>query len=787
MHKLTQLVNTDSLVDHRKLIVLFISLITAALAVCVPKMTVDVTLKAGLNTNTDAFRRYQEFLETFGTEDYILVVIKADQPLDKDAALLTSLQTMTERLQRTPHIVDVISLTNIKVFGKKQGFFGSYPILETNEEGLRLPEARSLETIRKALPILELLISRDLSTAGIIVAVDQNISYDVPIVDRLLNEVGEIVKINLPPNCAHRIIGGAVIRQAIQRYNLQTAITFGLLCSLVCTIVAFYIFKSLRVTLITGVVVGLCVLWIVGIMAILKVQLNSTTALSFGLVLISSVEPVIHLVVHYNDYLRDGHDPIGAAKHALRTGAGPCLVTSFTTSLGFSSLVVASFPMVQQLGLILSLGPLIAFILAVSLTPAFLIAMKPPPPPVFKAMSSDLVSLSFSSIRNFVFSHSRLCAYSIMGLIAFMLGGAPLIHSDPQLLRMLTDSTKEIQDLRFVEKNLTPVSSVELIVAGKENDFKSPEMWKKVHYMEQAIRGVSEVSSIDSFLPLMEYLYAIASKPDGSSGDLFSHPMSVPQLLVLTGLSSDGQKMRRRFLDERLSTLRLTVRICNSPETSIGDTIESIRSAAARAMGNSANVYVTGDLAVFEAQASDIVESQASSLILAVFYMSILLTIQFRSISLGIVSLLPQILPQAIIFGIMGWFRIPLDSVTVFAAAVSIGLTVDNTVHLLTQLKRELLAEGTAQSIQDCLSRAYDVTARAMISNHTVIFFGFIMLLISPYRPVIYVGILGSAAILFSLVGDLIFMPSVILSTGWIRRLMAREMLKKTAPRACSS
>jgi len=196
-------------------------------------------------------------------------------------------------------------------------------------------------------------------------------------------------------------------------------------------------------------------------------------------------------------------------------------------------------------------------------------------------------------------------------------------------------------------------------------------------------------------------------------------------------------------------------------------------------MGNTAEVYVTGDLAVFEAQASDIVTSQASSLILAVFYMSLLLTIQFRSISLGILSLLPQILPQAVIFGIMGWFRLPLDSVTVFAAAVSIGLTVDNTVHLLTQLKRELRARTSGETIGDSMKRAYAVTARAMISNHTVIFFGFIMLLISPYRPVIYVGILGSAAILFSLVGDLIFMPSVILSTGWIRRLMSREMLTK--------
>ncbi|NTV84942.1 MAG: RND family transporter, partial [Bacteroidales bacterium] len=92
-------------------------------------------------------------------------------------------------------------------------------------------------------------------------------------------------------------------------------------------------------------------------------------------------------------------------------------------------------------------------------------------------------------------------------------------------------------------------------------------------------------------------------------------------------------------------------------------------------------VTVTGDLVVFEAQASEIVSSQTYSLLLAILYMTILLAIQFRSLTLGLISLFPQILPQAVIFGMMGWFGISLDSVTVFAASVSIGLTVDNTVH----------------------------------------------------------------------------------------------------------
>jgi len=184
---------------------------------------------------------------------------------------------------------------------------------------------------------------------------------------------------------------------------------------------------------------------------------------------------------------------------------------------------------------------------------------------------------------------------------------------------------------------------------------------------------------------------------------------------------------------------------------------------------------VTGDLAVFEAQASDIVNSQAYSLLLAVLYMSCLLAIQFRSLALGIASLFPQVLPQAVIFGTMGWFGISLDSVTVFAASVSIGLTVDNTVHYLTQMKREIQDRAGSVDIQECISAAYKITGRAMISNHAVIFFGFAMLLISPFRPVISFGVLGSLAIAFSLIGDLIFMPSVILSSKFFRKMLGEN------------
>ena len=98
----------------------------------------------------------------------------------------------------------------------------------------------------------------------------------------------------------------------------------------------------------------------------------------------------------------------------------------------------------------------------------------------------------------------------------------------------------------------------------------------------------------------------------------------------------------------------------------------------------------------------------------------------------------------------------------------------------MTQLKREISARGKTRTIEQCLSGVHMITARAMLSNHAVIFFGFTVLLISPFRPVVCFGALGSVAILCSLIGDLVFMPSMILSSSFIRRLLTNEMTGKS-------
>ena len=634
--------------------------------------------------------------------------------------------------------------------------------------------------MKRALPITDLLLSPDMKTVGVLIRIADEWKFDTGAIKELLGDMDKVVKDNVPAGAEYRIIGAPLIRQAIVRYNIQTGIIFGLLCMLIGTVVSVYVFKSAKVTAITNIILGVCVVWVLGLMSLFRIPLNSTTALSFGFIPIVTLEIVIHMVVRYHQFHQSVKEKIPAIKLAVRWLARPCAICSATTAVGFGSLMVSSIPMVQQLGFIMCIGIMISYCLAMILTPAFFSIMKSLDAPEPSGVLGDWADDVLKKIEDAIFSHHRLFVGVGIAITVILFAGAPLIRSDPQILRMLSDSAPEVQNINFVEKKLAPVNSLELMLEAEENAFKKPAMWQKVRELEERLKQIPEVVDTDSFLPLLEYLKNVVQGSNQPEKDLFADPALVPQLLVVTSLSADGERLARRHLNSNFDRLHISVRIRNSPSVPIEKTIERIRATSDSVMKGVAKTTVTGDLVVVAHQASELISDQIKAMFLAAAIITVLMMLQMGSPLLGLICLLPNIPPVAAVFGIMGWFGISLDSVTVFAATVAIGLAVDNTIHYLTQLKREIKLNPD-QGMEECVRRAYRLTAKQIASWSIVTMFGFLALAVSPFRPVVFFGILGCSSITLGLFGDLIFLQSLILSSARIRNTIRKLIDKEIA------
>jgi len=768
----------DLIVDYRKSLVIAVTVITAILLSLAPRLDTDPSLKSGIDTTSPVYREYEKYTKAFGQEEFILVAIKNERGV-ADPRVLSGLQAVTQQFEHRDKITEVVSLANIKLFQERNGLYGNYPLLIPGPQGPQLPDKQRLDGIRKALPVLDFLLSPDLKTVGVLVRVEDQSRFDPQVIRPLVADIEQAVKANFPQGTEHRIIGAAMIREAVVKYSIQTGIVFGVLCLFIATVVTVYIFKSFYVTAVSNAILVVCVIWILGLMSLLGIPLNSTTALSFGFIPITTVEIVIHMVVRYHQFHRETKDKIGAIKKSVRWLARPSFICAATTSVGFGSLMVSSIPMVAQLGFIMSVGIMISFCLAFSLTPAIFINMKSFDVPESSGVLRDWLDRVLGKIEHRIFNHYRIIVAIGFAFTVFLFAGTPLIRSDIQIMRMLSPSTPEIQDLKFVESNLTKANSVELMLEAEPNAFKKAATWKKVWELDKKLQHIPEVVSTDSFLPLIGYIQNLVNPTPQSYESLFSKPETVPQILHSIYLTSEGRRVGQRFISENYDLSRMSVRIKNSPEVPLGNTIAEIQKVADSVMTGVARPVVTGDLAVYEGQTSQLVHDQIESMFSAAIIITVLMMIQMESVVLGLICLLPNIPAVAAVFGIMGWCGVSLDGVTVFAATVSLGMADDNTIHYLTQLKREIMLYPD-RKMEECVRTAYRLTAKQISSYATISLMGFLALAVSPFRPVVLFGMLGFISISTGLFGDLIWLQSLILSSkrvrSTIRRIMAKQM-----------
>ena len=757
----------DSIIDYRRFLVSIIAIFSIVLGYYAIQLETDPSLKTGVDTTSKAYEKYSDFVGAFGSEEFTLVVVKTRLGIF-DSKTLDVIDSLTRKVEAIDGVSEVISLSNLRVFQERNGSFGNLPLFERVEGKASPVDVSSLENLRQSLPMMNLLISADFSTIGIAIKVEEQHKYD----DSVYGKIVQVVDQEFKKNDAvqeFRIVGPPFIRKTIVRYSIQTGVVFGTLCMLIGTVVSVYIFKSFRVTLVTNFILGLCVLWVLGLMVAMGIPLNSTTALAFGFVPITTIEIVIHMVVRYHQFHKITQDKIQALKKSVRWLARPCFICVATTSVGFGTLMISSVPMVRELGFIMSLGVLIAYGLAIILTPAFFSVMKTLNQSESSDVLVDWLEKSLKNIEWFISNNPKTIVIFAVVLTVLLLAGSPRIKSDAQIFRMLDESTKTIQDIRFVQKNLSPAQALELFLEAEPGAFKKAEIWKRISDLETRIKSLPDVMITDSYASVLIYLNQVASGKSGASGDIYSEANLIPQLLFLTSLSEGGKRITERYISDNFDKARISIMIKNDPNHPIGETISEIQRAADDIMGPDVAASVTGDLVLVYSQTEMLIRDQVKSIFIAALLITILMMIQLRSFVLGLICLIPNIPPVAAVFGLMGWFGISLDMVTVFAATVAIGLAVDNTIHYLTQLKREITLNPEL-SVEENVFRTYRYTARQIASWSVVVILGFLALTVSPFRPVVFFGILGSFAIILGLFGDLVFLPALILTSKRIRK-----------------
>jgi hypothetical protein len=372
-------------------------------------------------------------------------------------------------------------------------------------------------------------------------------------------------------------------------------------------------------------------------------------------------------------------------------------------------------------------------------------------------------------IQKYLVAGFKFPGLSVGAGILFLIATAwaiPGIHSTKHLTQPMIKTTPEFRELHFIESNLVPPTSFSIVLTCRGNSLDSRKFWYDLYQFEKELRAMPGVQGVESLTSL---IFHLARKPS---------PAGIrPEMVFQQILSQDpGNDLIRTYVDPALKKLRLIVHIQNQTSQQMESILKQVEINADNAFARTAEVSLSGQLILLKSHTTELVSSQVKSLFPVLAVITLMMMFQLKSIVLGLMSLIPNVFPLVTIFGIMGWFHIPIDPLTSFAAVISFGLSVDDSIHFLTQFKREIKVSSESVRVENSLRKAWDTTARALVSTTAVLFLSCLGLLFSSFSHVVSLGILIASASVMALIGDLVFMPALVLKLRPLNRWLSSKI-----------
>ena len=749
----------DVAVDHRRL-VLFLTGLLLVLGVY-PAVVVpfDAAAEIWFLEKDPARLAYDQFRNLFGNDEFLMVAVQPHDGTVFENSVLESIERTTRYMETLPQIRSVESLTRYESLRAEGGDLALRPTVP------RLPMSREeLDRARASVlhdPLaVPTVASRD-GRVGVVLADlvhrPGEFRYRLALVDSL--EVflrGEQTRSGL----RYDILGGPVLDRDVYR---KTRGDFGRNVPLVAGIIFLMLLFSLRSF--TGSVLPLVTVIGAIIVARLAIPLlgwrdNNMLMIVPLVVLAVGIADSVHIVVHTLRLRASGFDGREAARQTVRVLFRPCFLTTFTTAIGFLSLVTASLAPLRELGVITTVGVGAALVFSVFSLPAALSLMRGDFGARRSRLEGGVLARATAGLPRFVETH-RVSIF-VFAAIATVVGllGIPRLRVETNAIEFFArDDPIRVVGLEM-EKKVGGIGSLEVVVhACREGGILDPDVLRAMDDLQDYVRGKHLVSGSRS---VVDYLKAVNQAMHDGNPAAHRVPDSAAlaaQYLLLYEASSPARGLDR-FLDLTRTDARVSI------QSEFGGSLEyralqdSMEAFVDRRFPDTVTVEYTGIVTLYKNMGDYIIRSQIRSFRIALLLITLTLVITFRSLRMGLLSLIPNVWPIVLTVGFMGWRGILLEPSTAMVAAVSIGIAVDDSIHFLHKYRDAIMAgAGPYEAVR----HAFAVSGHAIVFTTVILLAGFLVVGQSQFKPYVNFGYLCAMAIALALLGDLFILPAIFI------------------------
>ena len=814
----------DALVLHNPKVVLAVLLsILVFFGYHTKDFKLDASADSLLLEDDADFKTFRDIHQRYPSSDLLIVTYTPDEDLFSDQAL-ESLRQLRDDLRTVTSVDTVFTILDAPLFKNSDvplaELFNDLPSLET--PGIDRDKARD-ELINSPI-FRELIVSADGGTTALLLGLAEEREYGSLRQSRdalrakrrnsglSVEESQTLERVSSAYDQAHEAINDqrhldvARIREIIEPYRrdgvlylggvpmiTDDMVTFvrndlivfggGVLLFLIIVLTA--IFRELRwivLPLLSCFYAGLIMIGVLGLTG-WKVTVISSNFLA--LMLIITISMNIHLIVRYRQLNRDhpDDDQLALVRATTHKMVKPCLYTALTTIIGFSSLVVSEIKPVIDFGLMMSAGLAVTFVTSFLLFPTLLMVMgkgvtKP-------GVDNDRFPLPAYLARLTETQGNKILVLAVI-LTVVSAAGIAQLRVENSFINYFSEDTEIYQGLKLIDEKLGGTTPLEILIRFEDDSdlFLTPEdmaeMTEAEIQMEREyaaiyastpeywftpvkVQRIKEVHDYLDGLPEIGKVLSFAS-PVRVAEELAGEELDAFQLALLYTKIPD--EVRKSLIDPYLSIgdneARLLARVLDSkPDLRRKELLETVRRDLVETLGfDEQDVTVSGLLVLYNNMLQSLFKSQIKTIGVVMLGIAIMFLALFRSVTLAVIGILPNLLGAGVVLGVMGWAGIPMDMMTITIAAITIGIAVDNGIHYIYRFREEYaLTHNYVEALHVCHSSI----GKAVFYTTMTIIFGFSILVFSNFIPTIYFGVLIASAMFIALLAALTVLPKLIL------------------------
>ena len=538
---------------------------------------------------------------------------------------------------------------------------------------------------------------------------------------------------------------------------------FTFLSILITAIFIFVFFRFISAVILSLVVVIIGVIATLGCLALLDYKITMLTGILPPLMVIIGIQNCIYLLnVYHQEFTRHGNK-IKAITRLISKNGLPLFLTNVTTAVGFVVFSFSGSAMLDEFSVVSGIIIMLIYIVSLVFLPIVYSYLPPPKPKHTKHLEGIRLN-KVMDLCNYLIYNKRKAIYIITFiLLGISVYGSFKVQNLGYVVDDLPESDAVYQDLKFFERTLKGTLPFEISIDTRINGgVKDYATLQKINRLEKELHKFPEFSKPMAVVDVLKF--ANQGMNDGEERYyMVPNVVDISNIVDYLPKQQYGKSLIKSMVDSHYRVARISVQMADigsqkmkALTREVQNKIDSIFPKAEY------DVKITGTSAIFLKGNDYLIDNLIQSMISALVIISIMMAFLFFSWRMVLISLIPNLIPLIMTFGIMGFFGIRLKPSTIIIFSIAYGIVVDFTIHYLAKYRHSLKKHNWDMKI--AIPESLSEAGPSIIYTAVALFAGFIIFAASNFGGTIALGVLTSLSLLFGMFMNLLLLPSILLS-----------------------